>query len=543
MSTAFNMAIVSEVVMRLLTALRVPRRWAAAAGITVIVIYTLFVGVNTAVVRAAIMSSMLVIGTLFRRKTYVPASLAFVALLMSAVNPTVLWDVSFQLSLFAVLGLSLFVDPLSKIFDQALYWVFPRSTAASVSHFLAEPLIVTLAAQITTLPLIILYFGRLSLASVVVNLLIIPAQAPLLIIGGLATLLAWMPGVAQVLYWLDLILLSWTIGVVRLFAQLPFADVEFHVDPRLIALFFIILFGGALMRATQPSWALSLGRLIRQRAVSAATGVAGISIVVLLGAVILSRPDNRLHVWFLDVGHSNAVLVQTPRGAQMLIDAGRFPSRLLTALGDHLPFTDREIEVLVITQPDEFDTSALTAVLARYDVGVALTNGQPNLSDTSLQLQDMLTGHDVATVRTGYTLDTDDGVRLEVLHPQRQPTLDDSLDDNALTLRLSYSAVSFLLTSDLSQEGQAALLADGQWPLATVLQLPQHGTARSLDSTFIDAVQPQVVVIQSDPANRRGDPDPDVLALLSALPVFRTDQSGTIHFWTDGRALWVVEEG
>jgi len=541
--SGFNMAILSEVVMRLLSSLRVPRRWAAVAGITVIAIYTLFVGANAAVVRAAIMSSMLVIGSLFRRKTFVPASLAFVTLLMSAANPTVLWDISFQLSLFAVLGLALFVDPLSKVFNHFLHRILPRSIAAPVGSFLGEPLIVTLAAQATTLPLIILYFGRLSFASLGVNLLIIPVQAPLLIIGGLATLLAWVVPVAQLLYWFDLILLAWTTSVVRLFARLPFADVEFHVDSRLIAIYFMVLIGGALMHATQPTWALSLGRLIRQRAVTAVTLFAGASIVILTGAVALSRPDNLLHVWFIDVGHSNGVLVQTPGGAQMLIDGGRFPSRLLTILGDRLPFTDREIEVVVVTAPDEFDTSALSAVLARYEVSVVLTNGQPNLSETFLQLQDMLAQHEVVPVRAGYSLEVDDGVRLEVLHPAQQPSLDDSLDDNALALRLAYGSISFLLTADLSYEGQTAVLENGQWPLATVLQLPQHGTARSLSPTFLEAVQTQVAVLQSDRANRRGDPDADVLASLGTIPVWRTDVGGTIHMWTNGRELWAVQDG
>lgn len=561
--SGFNMAIVSEVVMRLLAAVRVPRRWAAAAGIAVITIYTLFVGANTAVVRAAIMSSLLVIGKLFRRKTYVPASLALVALLMSLQNPTVLWDVSFQLSLFAVLGLTLFSDPLSTAFDQIIFRIFPRATAVSVSGFLAEPLIVTLAAQIMTLPLIVLYFGRLSPASVVVNLLIIPPQAPLLIIGGLATLLAWLPGVVQFLYWVDLILLSWTISVVRLFARLPFADVQFHVDPRLIALFFAIVIGGALMGATQPTWALSLGRFIRQRAVAAATLFAGISTFILIGAVALSRPDNLLHVWFLDVGHSNAILVQTPRGAHMLVDGGRFPSRLLTAIGDRLPFIDREIEVLVITQPDEFDTGALTAVLGRYDIGVALVNhwqnlyqqttepgsaaaavtSQPiNLSEWFIQLQAALTKTQVVAAIAGYSLDFSDGVKVEVLHPQEPMVLGDSLDETALVLRLIYGDISFLLTSDLSTAGQEMLLGAGRWPQATVLQLPQHGTTRSLSTDFLQAVQPQVIVLQSDRANPRGDPDMDVLALLGDVPLFRTDEGSTVHLWTDGSELWVVQE-
>jgi competence protein ComEC len=342
------------------------------------------------------------------------------------------------------------------------------------------------------------------------------------------------------LYWFDLILLSWTISVVQLFARLPFAEVEFRVDPRLIALFYAIVIGGALMRATQPAWALSLGHFIRRRAIVATTLFAGVAIFILTGAVALSRPDNNLHVWFLDVGSGNGVLVQTPRGAQMLVDGGSFPSRLLTAIGDRLPFNDSEIEVLAITQPDEFDIGALIAVLERYDIGVALTNGQPNLGTTYVQIEDMLAVHEVVSVRAGYTIETDDGVRLEVLHPQEQPLLDDSLDDNALVLRLSYGTISFLLTGDLSQDGQAALLEAGEWPLASVMQLPQHGIARSLDTSFLEAAQPQVIVIQTDLANRRGEANPDVLALLGDLPIYRTDEGDTIHFWTDGRELWVI---
>jgi competence protein ComEC len=159
------------------------------------------------------------------------------------------------------------------------------------------------------------------------------------------------------------------------------------------------------------------------------------------------------------------------------------------------------------------------------------------------QLQAALADAQVMTVVSGYSLEVSDGVRLEVLNPPEQPGLDDSLDDNGLVLRLSYGEASFLLTGDLGIQGQRLLLEDGQWPLARVLQLPQHGTVRSLDNAFLAEVQPQVVILQSDQANRRGDPDADTLAKLGDTPVFRTDQGGTIHIWTDGTQLWVEQTG
>ena len=540
--SGFNMVVLSGVVMALLKRAKVRERPAAFIGIVIILIYTIFVGANAAVVRAAIMSGVVIIGGVIKRKTYVPATLAFVAILMSLLNPAVLWDVSFQLSFFATLGLTLFAEPLSKGFNRQMARIFPKRIAEPFSNFLAEPLMVTLAVQITTLPLIVLYFGRLSLVLFAVNLLIIPVQAQLLILGVAATLTAILaPGIAQVSYWFDMLLLGWTIGVVRLFANLPFADTEFHVDPRLITLYFVILIGGALMQATKPTWAVRLANFIGGRAVASAAVLSGMAIIALTGAIYVSRPDGNLHIWLPDVGHSNAVLVETPHGAHILVDGGRFPSRLLTAIGDHLPFTDQEIEVLVITQPDEFDTGALIAVLARYDVGVVLINGQPNLSEAYLQLQDALSAHDVVNVKAGYSVDIDDGVRLEVLNPDHQPELGDSMDDNAIVLRLTYGKASFLLTGDLSRDGQAALLERGAWPQATVMQLPEHGAIRSLSGDFVAAVSPQLVVLQSDPANRNGDPDPDTLALLGDVPVFRTDQGGAIHLWTDGEDLWVEQ--
>lgn len=540
--SGFNMVIVSSVVTRTLRLLMSERR-AVLVGVVFIALYTLFVGANAAVVRAAIMSVLLVVAPLVNRRTYVPASLAFVVLLMSVLNPTVLWDVSFQLSFFAVLGLALFATPLKHGFSRLAAQFMPQNNALRLTSLLNEPLLVTLAALSTTLPLTFVYFQQWSPYVLLVNMLIVPAQTYLLIIGGLATITALMGlwPLAQVLYWLDMLLLSWSIGVVRTFASLPGAGAAITVDPRWIALYFAVLMIGAMMYAERPRWLQALAAFIVRRPVLNATLFAGGGIAILLFALFVSRPDGRLHVWFLDIGHHHGVFVQTPNGAHILIDGGRFPSRLLTALGDRMPFHDRTIELLIITHPDEYDIAALIAVLARYDVGAVITNGQPNLSATYTQLQAALTAHDVVVAHAGYTVEIDDGVLLEVLHPSTTPELGDPMGDGALVLRLTYGDVSFLITGDLTTEGQEALLANDQWPVASVLQLPQHGTARSLDAAFLDAVQPQIVVLQSDPTNRRGDPDDRVLALVQDIHLFRTDEAGGhLHLWTDGGDVWVM---
>ena len=541
--SGFNMALIAGIVMGTLERF-ISRKWIAIfLGVAVLALYTILVGANAAVVRAAIMSAMLVIGQGLKRQAYVPASLSFVALVMSLHQPTVLWDISFQLSFFAVLGLALFSTPLTGRFNRALHRLFPQGVARVVAAFLNEPLIVSIAALITTLPLTVLYFQRLSLVSLLVNILIVPAQAYVLYIGGLALLVSLIAApVDQVLFWLDLLLLKWSIGVVRFFGRLAYADMVLTVDARLVGFYFLAILGGAMMRATRPPWALRWALILRQRAVFTALTVTGVGLAVLMVMIVRSHPDGMLHVWWLDVGHSNAVLIRTPGGAQILVDGGRFPSRLLTAIGDRMPFHDRTIELLVISQPDEFDTAALPAVLNRYVVGAVLTNGQPNLSESYAQLEAAIAPHEVVIVRAGYTVEVSDGTLLEVLHPYETPTLNNNQNDGALVLRVTYGDVSFLLPSDLSRTGQDLLLENGQWPLADVMQLPQHGTQRSLSETFLGAVQPQVIILQSDKANRRGDPDPDTLALVADGLLLRTDDSGALHLWTDGHTLWRMSD-
>jgi competence protein ComEC len=542
--SGFNMALISGVVMTSLSRFTARKGLAAFLGITFLVIYTLLVGANLAVVRAAFMSSLLIIAPLLKRKTFVPATLAGALIAITALSPGALWDIGFQLSFLATLGLALFAEPLSLRFEALLLRIMPSQAARSVFGLLNEALVAGLAAQILTLPLIILYFQRVSLVTLVVNVLIVPAQALLLYIGLIAVIVALIaPAVGQVVFWLALQPLSWTLWIVRSFAALPYADAAFQVDARLIAAFYGLILGGAMVNAARPAWFVRLATWVRRRIVFNAVILAGFGVLALFIFMTFSRPDGKLHVWFPDIGHGNAALIQTPGGAQMLVDGGRFPARLLTAIGDVLPFYDRQLEVVAITQPDIFDTSALPAVFQRYNAGVILTNGQPNLSEDAALLDAAIAAYPHITAQAGYNVTLDDGVLLEVLHPARAPELEEALDEYALVLRVSYGEVSFLLMGDANPAAQQAMLAEpAGFPLATVMQLPQHGAARSLDADFLAAVQPSVIVAQIDPANRRGDPDASTLELLDGIPLYRTDTQGGIHFWTDGRELWVQTE-
>ncbi len=314
--SGFNMVIVSGIVVRVLSGFfRRNKTIVTLNALSVIAMYSLFVGASPGILRAALMSGLLVIGSQLNRKTFVPTSLAFAALLLSLLDPNVLLDIGFQLSFLAVLGLGLFADPLSNRFRRMLVAFLPARGAAALHSFLNEPLIVSIAAQITTLPLIALYFERLSLAALPVNALIVPAQSALLLLGmAAAVVYAFIPALGTLIFWAALVFVSWTIAVVRAFAELPFAELTVDLDGRLIQAFYLVLIGGAMLHAARPPRWQRLQNYVRRNTVIFAIGATSAISLILTAAMILSRADGQLHVWLLDIGHSNAALIQTPGG-------------------------------------------------------------------------------------------------------------------------------------------------------------------------------------------------------------------------------------
>lgn len=170
-------------------------------------------------------------GRYLGRATFAPASLAAAAIAMTALNPYTLWDVGFQLSFAATIGLVLYTEPLEKSFERALVRATSAERAQKIVSVVNEAFIVTLAAQITTIGLILGYFRRLSLVTLLTNVLILPAQSWIMIVGGLATLLGIIVlPLGQVVGWVAWVFLTYTIEVVRLTARVPFASVPVRME-------------------------------------------------------------------------------------------------------------------------------------------------------------------------------------------------------------------------------------------------------------------------------------------------------------------------
>ena len=529
--SGFNITIIAALFVALFSRLLGPRRGALAAVVG-IALYTFLVGAEAAVVRAALMGGLALFARQVGRRQDGLNTLTFVAALMAVGNPSVLWDVGFQLSFAATLGLILYAQPLQEWVTQRLSRIpllAPR--AAHIAQPLSEYFLFTLAAQLTTLPVMAYQFGRISLVSLIANPFILPAQPAVMLLGGLALLLGLLyPPLGQLAAWLAWPFVVYTNRAVELFASFPHGVLVLGD----FSLLFVILFYAALL-----SWTFAGSRL---KAFFAARGLA--LAPLLLGALALvtfltwraafAAPDGRLHLTFLDVGSADAVLIQTPTGRTVLVNGGPSPARLSDALGRRLSPFDRKLDYLVIASTQEDQVAALPRTLERFPPDAVLWAGKVESSYPARQLNEWLADQSIAVTRAvpGSGLDLGAGARLEVL----------SVTPRGAVLLLTWNGFRALLpigmnfdTLDELQNGQAV------GPVS-VLLLADSGYAPLNPPEWIANLQPQLVILSVAAGDADGLPDQDTLDAVQDITLLRTDRDGWITVSTDGAQMWVEVE-
>jgi competence protein ComEC len=183
----FNMAILAAF-FAAITDRFLPRLWSPVVAILGIAFYTVMVGGGAAVVRAAIMGGLSLFGRQIGRRQMGVHTLVLVAAVMCLFNPRLPWDVGFQLSFAATLGLVLLADPLQAAFERKAAQHLPEEAVKRISGPIGEYFLFTLAAQVTTLPIIAYHFQRFSIYSFLSNILVLPPQPLVMILGGISVL-------------------------------------------------------------------------------------------------------------------------------------------------------------------------------------------------------------------------------------------------------------------------------------------------------------------------------------------------------------------
>jgi competence protein ComEC len=542
--SGFNITILAALFTTIFVRILGGRRRLLAAGLTTVVItvYTVLVGADAAVVRAAVMGAVALLAALYGRRQEGINTLAFVAALMALFNPNILWDLSFLLSFFATLGLVLYADPLSQAFKRFARRFVHTDTVNRLSRPFGEYILFTLAAQLTTLGIVIYNFQRLSLSSLVANPAILPAQPPVMILGGIAVILGMLSiptgKMAALLAWPFVV---YTIRAVEFFARFS-RGVLYLGD---VALFWVILFYVVLLTWTFAggrikSWliAMTKGQVVLPSRLS-----VFILLFVGLAALVvwrqaLSAPNGRLHLFVLDVNSGSesgdGILVQSPGGRNLLINGGPSTSRLSDSLGRRLPLLGRGIDYLVVASVSDNQLRALSRNLERYKPGNVLWAGSTAGSRSARFIRRGLreSGVPIELAETGQALDLGEGALLRVI----------SVSARGAVLELEWKKFRILLPLGMDFEIYEKLLKDNNRGSVTALILAENGYAPLNTLEWIRKWNPQMLLLSVAPGDREGLPDRETMHAVEGYTLLRTDDNGWIHLSTDGEQMWVEVE-
>lgn len=551
--SGWNIAIVVALVGAMLRPLerRPGGRWLTAVVATLSVAgYVVLTGASPSVVRAGLMAGALLVGRFAGSRAHAASALGLAALVMLAAAPAVLWDVGFQLSLLATAGLIWFGRPIESRLGRWPPWI-------------REPVALTLAAQLTTLPVVLVNFERVSIVAPLANVLVVPIVPLVMLFTAVAAVLGLVAEataaspIGDAVSWLGggpaWLLLRAMIGIGAGAAAVPGAAIELRVPPPFAVVWLPVLgLGWWALREDAPTDRRSVpdeamtGALAGLAAVLRPRVAFTAMLALLLAITVASRSDGRLHVTALDVGQGDAILVETPGGATMLVDGGPDPELTLRRLGANLPFFARRIDLVLLSHPHQDHVAGLVEVLDRFRVGALLHAGIAfeNPAYTRLLTDAARAAVPLHLARAGQRLALDRVTTLEILYPTdadaAAPLPDGDINNGSVVAVLRHRDFTALLTGDAEAPIESALVARGVLPPVDLLKVGHHGSHSSTTPGLVEAIRPAIAVISAGEDNEYGHPAPETLATLGSRPdllVLRTDLHGDVEVVSDGTTV------
>lgn len=239
--SGYNIAIVAVFLSGILLAVGIHRYWTFWISVLGILFFTILTGAGASIVRASFMGILVLIANRMGRLNRALNALVFSGTCMVLVDPQLLrFDIGFQLSFMATLSLILWVPFLEK----KLKLSNTHRSTMSV-NFITHYIIPTFAAQILVLPILAYNFGRISLISVIANMLILPIIPLSMFLGFISgatsfVFLSLAKGMGYVVW----VLLYYETQIVRFLADIPYSSIEVNEFNEAWVMGYYALIGG-----------------------------------------------------------------------------------------------------------------------------------------------------------------------------------------------------------------------------------------------------------------------------------------------------------
>jgi len=514
---------------RILDMLPLSPKLATLLKITVLWFYCILTGATPSVLRAVFMATVYLGGKLAGRKPDALNSLAFAALGILILMPLDLFNIGFQLSFSAVMGIILFNSKVVKVLSFLPKW-------------LSSTLSVTLSAQIGVVPLIAYYFNIFSPVSLPANLVFVPLSGFMVCFGFVVMSVGLvLPVLAEMIGW-PLKIASWLfIEGAQLASGMPIAFINV-VSPSILVLacFYVAMW---ILSDEKPAWVKNVP-----------IWCTILILLPLFHSTIQPMIQNDLKLVFLDVGQGDSIYIKTPDEKHILIDGG---GRLFDSGRGFEPGEDIVVPFLlkngvgrldlVVKSHDHSDhIGGLKAVASSLPIGAFMEYPPSEGSEKYHELKSIINRKDIHTIKAyaGQVYSIGSYVTLEVFYPDAEgkslSKFYDGDDNNrSLVFLLRYKDAEVLFTGDIYEDVEEYVASD--WDKnVDILKVAHHGSRTSSSQYWLDAVNTYLAVIQVG-NNNFGHPHEEVLERLAGTgtKVLRNDIHGAVICIFDGKN-WTI---
>jgi competence protein ComEC len=442
-----------------------------------------------------------------------------------------------------------------RLFKVPLARVLERYRIQWCLRYVFGAIVVSAAVQIVLLPQMIVYFHRLSLSSLVLNIVVSVSLAVLATVALVALLVAQVSAplampllkLAEAINWLMVHSVDPFLNFKIASLRLP----EYSGWPRIIyVLYYVPLL---LLVVALERWE-PLSRFVKKRNTDHRIVLPAVAQFALLAIAIMhpfsaARADGRLRVDFLDVGQGDSALITMPDGTTLLVDGGgqpRFRSesfqRETRSIGESVVSEylwrrglDR-VDYVLATHADADHIDGLNDVVRNFAVNAALVGRAPSNDPEFSKFVQSLSDINLQTIQMGDLIRFGE-VEIRVLWP---PPGTDSNNDDSVVLKLKFRDRSILLTGDIEKKAEAALT--GSDLTSDVVKVPHHGSKTSSTASFVSATNPRFAIISVGQDSIFGHPHAEVVERWkqSGAQILTTGKCGTISVNTDGKDFSVT---
>lgn len=585
--SGLHITIVIGLLFWLARTLRMSELGAAAFALSLALPYAFLTGFAPPVQRALLLSAVYLLGRLVYRERVALNAIGVAAVLILARDPAVLFESSFQMTFLAVLviggvaaplierrigpmiralrlprqvsldphlppslaqlrvSLRMLATSLQPFLGARWAWGLPFGTVR-IALRIVEAMIVAFLVELAMVLPMAVYFHRITLVALPANFLGLPLLG-IVLPAALVTYLAAClhPGIAILPSAVTagvLHAISWLVGW---FGRLPAAQLRTPQPSAGVIAFFAV------------AWVCSLFCVRRSRRY----WLAALALVAIASLAVLWPVPPRLHqgvleITAIDVGQGDSILVVSPQGKTLLIDAGgpvggpqpvdpQFDvgedvvSQYLWSRGI------RRLDAVALTHAHSDHMGGMPAVVRNFRPRVLYTGRNPMTAHyRALLAVAAQAGTSVRSLTAGDRF-MFGGAWVHVLAPAAdyQPGLHASNDDS-LVLRIRYGHTAALLDGDAEAPVEREMAAT-EPVSAELLKVGHHGSSTSTIPVFLDAVHPQYGVISVGTHNPFGHPKIGVLDALAAdhVRVYRTDMLGLSPFLLDGKSVHPLPPG